>query len=335
MIDNTVYEEIKEELKGKGMKLVFPEGTDGRILGAVVRLYNDGYLIPVLLGNVEEVREKAREYGFDLTDIQIIQPELADDFDEMVEKFVERRKGKATEEQAKEILKNTNYYGTMMVYTGKADGMVSGAVGSTGDTIRPALQIIKTKPGATLVSGSMLMKGHRGERFMFADVGINITLTPEQLADVAIQTADTARSFKIYPKVAMLSFSTKGSAEHELVDKVREATRIAKEKRPDLDIDGELQFDAAIVESIGKKKAPDSNVAGKANVFVFPDLQSGNIGYKIAERLGNFEAIGPILQGLNSPISDLSRGCSESDVYKLSVITAFQCLEEKRKENKE
>lgn len=334
-MDNTVYEEMKEYLKGKNINIVFPEGEDPRIQGAVVRLYNDGYMNPILLGKKEEIQKVAKEQGYDLTDITIIEPEHAEDFEEMVEKFVERRKGKATPEQAREILKDANYYGTMMVYVGKADGMVSGAVHSTGDTVRPALQIIKTKPGVSLVSGSMLMKGPVGQRFMFADVGINITMTPEQLADTAIQTAETAKLFKIYPKIAMLSFSTKGSAQHELVDIVAEATKIAKEKRPDLDIDGEIQFDAALVESVGKKKAPGSPVAGKANVFIFPDLQSGNIGYKIAERLGGFEAIGPILQGLNKPISDLSRGCSQKDVYKLAIITATQYLIEKEKKEAE
>ena len=333
-MDNTVYEEMKEQLRGKDVKIVFPEGEDERIQGAVSRLYNDGYLIPILLGNKKEIENVAKEHGYDLTDITIIDPSEAEDFEEMVEKFVERRKGKATIEQAREILKDPNYYGTMMTYLGKADGMVSGAVHSTGDTVRPALQIIKTKPGVSLVSGSMLMKGPVGQRFMFADVGINIKMTPEQLADTAIQTAETAKLFKIYPKVAMLSFSTKGSAEHELVDVVAEATRIAQEKRPDLDIDGEMQFDAALIESVGQRKAPGSNVAGKANVFIFPDLQAGNIGYKIAERLGGFEAIGPILQGLNKPVSDLSRGCSQKDVYKLAIITANQYLIEKELEDK-
>ena len=333
-MDNTVYEEMKEQLRGKDVKIVFPEGEDERIQGAVSRLYNDGYLIPILLGNKKEIENVVKEHGYDLTDITIIDPSEAEDFEEMVEKFVERRKGKATIEQAREILKDPNYYGTMMTYLGKADGMVSGAIHSTGDTVRPALQIIKTKPGVSLVSGSMLMKGPVGQRFMFADVGINIKMTPEQLADTAIQTAETAKLFKIYPKVAMLSFSTKGSAEHELVDVVVEATRIAQAKRPDLDIDGEMQFDAALIESVGQRKAPGSKVAGKANVFIFPDLQAGNIGYKIAERLGGFEAIGPILQGLNKPVSDLSRGCSQKDVYKLAVITANQYLIEKELEDK-
>lgn len=325
-MDKTIYEEMNEKLDGKNITIVFPEGEDERIQGAVERLYKEGYINPVLLGKVEAIEKIAKEKGFDLTNIPIIDPEKADDFEEMIDKFVERRKGKATADQAREILKDPNYYGTMMIYVGKADGMVSGAVHSTGDTVRPALQIIKTKPGVSLVSGSMLMMGKGGERFMFADVGINITMTPDQMADTAIQTAETAKLFDIEPKVAMLSFSTKGSAQHELVDAVVEATKIAQEKRPDLDIDGEMQFDAALVESVGQRKAPGSKVAGHANVFIFPDLQSGNIGYKIAERLGGFEAIGPILQGLNKPISDLSRGCSEEDVYKLTIITANQAL---------
>ncbi|MDO5648962.1 MAG: phosphate acetyltransferase [Gallicola sp.] len=328
-MDKTIYEEMNEKLDGKNITIVFPEGEDERIQGAVERLYKEGKINPVLLGKVEAIEKIAKEKGFDLTNIPIIDPEKADDFEEMIDKFVERRKGKATADQACEILKDPNYYGTMMIYVGKADGMVSGAVHSTGDTVRPALQIVKTKPGVSLVSGSMLMMGKGGERFMFADVGINITMTPEQMADTAIQTAETAKLFDIDPKVAMLSFSTKGSAQHELVDAVVEATKIAQEKRPDLDIDGEMQFDAALVESVGQRKAPGSKVAGHANVFVFPDLQSGNIGYKIAQRLGGFEAIGPILQGLNKPISDLSRGCSEEDVYKLTIITANQALTDK------
>lgn len=225
------------------------------------------------------------------------------------------------------MLKTVNYFGTMLVYTGKADGLVSGAVFSTGDTVRPALQIIKTRPGVSRTSGAMLMLGQNGEKYMFADIAINITLEPQELAEVAVETAKTARIFDIDPKVAMLSFSTMGSAKHELAERVAEATKIAKELAPDLALDGEMQFDAAIAPEVGAKKAPNSPVAGKANVFIFPDLQAGNIGYKIAQRLGGYEAIGPILQGLNMPISDLSRGSNEEDIYKLSLITAAQALE--------
>ena len=258
--------------------------------------------------------------------VKIINPLTADDFDEKVDKFVERRKGKNTEEQARTMLKDVNYYGTMMLYCDEVDGLVSGAVHSTGDTVKPALQIIKTKPGTKLVSGAMVMIGPNGERYVFSDIAINIELSEEQLAEVGVVSAETAKLYDIDPKVAFLSFSTKGSAKHLFAEKVANATKLAQEMAPELPIDGELQFDASIVESVGKQKAPGSNVAGNANVFVFPDLQAGNIGYKIAQRLGKFEAIGPILQGMAKPVNDLSRGCNEEDVYKLAIITAAQAL---------
>ena len=226
-----------------------------------------------------------------------------------------------------ELLKDENYFGTMLTHMGITDGLVSGAIHSTGDTVRPALQIIKTKPGISRTSGAFLMmRGNEQEKYLFSDCAINVAPSPQELAEIAIASAETAKMFDIEPRVAMLSFSTKGSAKAEQADATIEATRIAKELAPELAIDGELQFDAAYNQSVAQLKAPESEVAGKANVFVFPDLQSGNIGYKIAQRLGNFEAIGPILQGLNKPISDLSRGCNEEDVYKLSIITAAQAL---------
>lgn len=322
-----IMDTLKKKLEGQKVTIVFPEGEEPRILKACARLYDEQILTPILLGNKEVVEELAKKLSLNIEGIRVIDPKSAEDFDEMVEKFVERRKGKATKEQAQEILKDENYYGTMMVYTDKADGLVSGAVHSTGDTVRPALQIIKTKPGVTLTSGAMVMLGENEQRYVFADVAINITMEPQQLAETAIETAKTAKMFDIDPKVAMLSFSTKGSAKHEFAERMQEATRLAKEMDPDLKLDGELQFDAAFVPEVGKQKAPDSTVAGNANVFIFPDLQSGNIGYKIAQRLGSLEAIGPILQGMNKPISDLSRGCNEEDVYKLSLITAVQSLQ--------
>lgn len=323
-----IIDELKGKVEGKNMRIVFPEGEDIRIMGAAIRLKKDGLITPILLGNIDEINKVAKENNFDISEIEVIQPEKAEDFEELVDAFVERRKGKATKEQALEQIKVPNYYGTMMTYVGKADGMVSGAVNSTGDTVRPALQIVKTKPGVSRTSGAMIMLGQDGSRLLFSDIAINITLEPQQLAEVAVESARTAELFGIDPKVAMLSFSTKGSAKHELADRTIEATKIAKELAPDLDIEGEIQFDAAIVPSVGEKKAPGSKVAGHANVFIFPDLQAGNIGYKIAQRLGGYEALGPILQGLNKPISDLSRGCSEEDVYKLSIITAAQALAE-------
>jgi len=321
-----IFNELIAKIEGKNVKIVFPEGEDERVLGAVVRLKNDSLVTPIVLGNLEKVKATAEKLGISVEGIEIIEPKNSKNFDEMVEKFVEIRKGKNTKEQAVEFIKDVNYYGTMMVQMGIADGMVSGAVHSTGDTVRPALQIVKTKEGVSRTSGAMVMLGKNNERYVFADIAINITLEAKELAEIAVETAKTAKLFGIDPKVAMLSFSTKGSAKHELSEKVSKATEIAKALAPDLLLDGELQFDAAIVPSVGAQKAKGSKVAGQANVFVFPDLQSGNIGYKIAQRLGGFEAIGPILQGLNKPISDLSRGCNEEDVYKLAIITAAQSL---------
>lgn len=320
-----LFESLKSKIKGKNIPIVFPEGNDPRILGAAVRLKNDGLLKPVLLGKPEEIQKVAQGLNVTVEDLEIIDPESYDQFAEMVQAFVERRKGKATEEKARELLKDVNYFGTMLAYMDKVEGLVSGAAHATGDTVRPALQIIKTKPGVSLTSGSFVMlKGD--ERYLFADCAINIAPNAEQLAEIAVESAKTAKIFDIDPRVAMLSFSTKGSAKSEQSDKVIEATKLAQEMAPEYEIDGEMQFDAAFVESVGKKKAPDSKVAGNATVFVFPELQSGNIGYKIAQRFGGFEAIGPILQGLNKPISDLSRGCNEEDVYKLAIVTANQSL---------
>ncbi|MDO5755225.1 MAG: phosphate acetyltransferase [Tissierellia bacterium] len=323
-----IFEELKVKIEGENKKIVFPEGDEIRIIKAANRLAKDGLIEPILLGEKSEIEKVAKEHQEEIGNITMINPKEADDFDEMVEKMVERRKGKNSEEECREMLKNRNYYGTMMVYLDKADGLVSGAVGSTADTVRPALQIIKTREGVSLISGAMIMLGADDERLVFSDIAINITLEPEQLAETAIETARTAKLFGIDPKVAILSFSTKGSAKHELQEKSAKVVEILKEKAPDLCADGELQFDAAYVPSVGQQKAPGSKVAGKANVFIFPDLQSGNIGYKIAQRLGGFEAIGPILQGMNKPVSDLSRGCSEEDVYKLAMITAAQSLEQ-------
>lgn len=322
-----LFESLKSKVLGKNVRVVFPEGTEPRILGAVVRLQAENLVQPVLLGNVEEIKQSAKDHGFDVENIEIIDPSSYGEMEEMVAAFVERRKGKATEEQAREILKDENYFGTMLTHMGKVDALVSGAVHSTGDTVRPALQIIKTKPGVSRTSGAFIMMRGRGqEKYLFSDCAINVNPSAQELAEIAVESAKTAEMFDIDPKVALLSFSTKGSAKAEEVTKVAEATRIAKELAPQYEIDGEMQFDAAFVKSVADQKAPGSNVAGEASVFVFPELQSGNIGYKIAQRFGNFEAIGPILQGLNKPISDLSRGCNEEDVYKTAIITANQAL---------
>ena len=322
-----MFESLTEKIVGKNIKIVFQEGTEARILGAVVRLKSENLVEPILIGNQEAVTLAAKERGFDIDGVQIYDPENYDQMDEMVASFVERRKGKATEEQARNILKDENYFGTMLVHMGLADGLVSGAVHSTGDTVRPALQIIKTKPGVSRTSGAFIMLRGRGqEKYLFADCAININPNAQELAEIAVESAKTAEMFDIEPNVALLSFSTKGSASSPEQEKVAEATKIAQELAPQYNIDGELQFDAAFVPAVASQKAPDSKVAGEATVFVFPEIQSGNIGYKIAQRFGAFEAVGPILQGLNKPISDLSRGCVEEDVYKTAIITANQTL---------
>lgn len=320
-----IFEKLAQDLKGQGRRIVFPEGSDKRIMGAAVRLKADGVVDPVLLGNQAELKQVASENNFDLSGIEILDLATypAADKQAMHDALLERRKGKNTPEEVDQMLTDVSYFGTMLVYLGKVDGMVSGAVHSTGATVRPALQIIKTKPGQKRISGAFIMqKGE--ERYIFADCAINIELDAETMAAVALQSAETAELFGLDPKVAMLSFSTKGSAKGEMVTKVAEATKLVQAQAPTLAVDGELQFDAAFVPEVGALKAPGSKVAGHANVFVFPSLEAGNIGYKIAQRFGGFEAVGPILQGLNAPIADLSRGTSEEDVYKVALITAAQ-----------
>ena len=316
---------LKEKIKGKNKTIVFPEGLDERILTAVGRLASEEVLKPILIGNKAEVEQKAASLNITLGNVEILDPNSYDEFDVLVSKFIERRKGKATEEEARQILKDENYFGTMLVYLKKADGLVSGAAHSTADTVRPALQIIKTKTGIRKTSGMFVMV--RGdEKYIFADCAINPNPDSQDLAEIAIVSAESAELFDVEPKVAMLSFSTKGSAVTPETEKVVEAIKIATERQPDLVIDGEFQFDAAIVPSVAAKKAPGSVIQGDAKVFVFPTLDAGNIGYKITQRLGGFEAIGPILQGLNQPVNDLSRGCNAEDVYKLALITAVQAL---------
>ncbi len=320
-----LFAALKQKVAGKNVTIVFPEGLDERILTAVGRLAAENVLHPIVIGDQEAVVQKAKELGLTLEKVEIINPHTYEEMDEMIAAFIERRKGKVTEEDARNILLDENYFGTMLVYMGKAHGLVSGAAHSTADTVRPALQIIKTKPGIRKTSGVFIMV--RGdEKYVFADCAINIAPDSQDLAEIAVESAQTAKMFDIDPRVAMLSFSTKGSAKSPETEKVIEAVRIAKEMAPDLTLDGEFQFDAAFVPSVAKKKAPDSVIQGDANVFIFPSLEAGNIGYKIAQRLGNFEAVGPILQGLNQPVNDLSRGCNAEDVYKLSLITAAQAL---------
>ena len=329
-----MFENLVEILKANPRKIVFTEGPDARILEAAARLKKGGFLTPVLVGNVEEVKAAAAKGGFDIDGLEILDPATYPGMDEMVDKMVELRKGKMTAEECRAALSKGNYFGTMLVKMGVADALLGGATYSTADTVRPALQLVKTKKGANLVSSCFIMV--RGDEILaMGDCAINIdyqdkkdkegnvTLTAAaQLAEVAVETAKTAKVFGIDPKVAMLSYSTKGSGKGANVDLVREATAIAKEKAPDVAIDGEMQFDAAVSPVVGQLKFPGSKVAGYANTFIFPEIQSGNIGYKIAQRLGGFAAYGPILQGLNAPINDLSRGCDAEEVYQMSIITA-------------
>ncbi|MCK6259276.1 phosphate acetyltransferase [Fictibacillus sp. KIGAM418] len=320
-----LFKDLKEKVQQQNPKIVFPEGTDERILTAAARLAEENVLKPILVGNKEEITSRAKEMGVSLGDIELIDPKHYPEFDSLVASFVERRKGKATEEQARQILLDENYFGTMLVYTGKAHGLVSGAVHSTADTVRPALQIIKTKEGIKKTSGAFIIVKDE-EKYVFADCAINIAPSSADLAESALVSAHTARVFGIDPRVALLSFSTKGSAKSAETEKVVEATELLSGMNPDFPFDGELQFDAAFVSSVAQKKAPSSPLKGEANVFIFPGLETGNIGYKMVQRLGGYEAIGPILQGLNMPVNDLSRGCNEEDVYKLALITAMQAL---------
>lgn len=323
-----MFSELSHKIEGKGIRIVFPEADDVRVLGAAVRLKSDNLVEPILLGEPTAVQALAKKNLWNIDGLTIIDPNHYDEFDAMVDEFVKARKGKATEEQARTILLDRAYFGTMLVQMEQADAMVCGAVYSTGDTVRPALQIIKTKPGVTRTSGAFVMIPPQmdGQKLVFADCAININPDAQALAEIAVESANTAKIFGIDPRVAMLSFSTKGSAKSEDVDKVIEATRIAHELAPELELDGELQFDTAYSTVVANQKAPESKVAGQATVYIFPEIQSGNIGYKIAQRLGNYQAVGPILQGLNKPVSDLSRGCVEEDVYKVSIITANQTL---------
>ncbi|MDW4336418.1 phosphate acetyltransferase [Staphylococcus saprophyticus] len=327
----TLLDVLQEKLTGKNVKIVLPEGEDERVLEAATQLQGTDYVSPILLGNESNIKALASDKGLEISDLEIIDPETSELKQELVTAFVERRKGKATEEQAQEMLKDVNYFGTMLVYTGKAEGLVSGAAHSTGDTVRPALQIIKTKPGVSKTSGIFFMIKD-DKQYIFGDCAINPTLEAQDLAEIAVESAKSAKSFGMSPRVAMLSFSTKGSAKSDDVEKVATAVNLAQEKieadhLEDVVVDGEFQFDVAIVPEVAKKKAPDAKIQGDANVFVFPSLEAGNIGYKIAQRLGGFDAVGPVLQGLNSPVNDLSRGCSKEDVYNLSIITAAQSLQ--------
>lgn len=320
-----MFEAMIENLKKNQKKIVFTEGSDPRILEAASRLKQEKILEPLLLGNPGGIREASQKYGFSIDGIEIIDPLNYPEMDSMVAKLVELRKGKMDEAACREALKKSNYFGTMLVQIGHAHGLLGGATYSTADTVRPALQIIKTKPGNSIVSSCFIMHrvtGNADERYAMGDCAINITPSVDELVEIAVETAKTAKIFSIDPKVAMLSYSSMGSGKGEMVDKIREATEKLKAMDLDFPVDGELQFDAAFVPEVARTKVKDSPVAGQANTFIFPDINAGNIGYKIAQRLGGFEAIGPILQGLNAPINDLSRGCNADEVYKMAIITA-------------
>lgn len=316
-----MFEKLTEQLKANPRTIVFTEGTDARILDAADKLTKNGILKVILLGKEEEVKKAAQDGGFNIEKCEIIDPEKYDEIEPMVAKMVELRKGKMTEEQVREALSKSNYFGTMLVKMGKADCLLGGATYSTADTVRPALQLIKTKPGNKIVSSCFIMvKGD--QKLAMGDCAINIAPTEDELVEIAIESAKTAKVFGIEPKVAMLSYSTYGSGKGDMVTLVANATKKVKEAAPDLEVDGELQFDAAVAPEVAKVKCAGSKVAGQANTFIFPDINAGNIGYKIAARLGGYEAIGPVLQGLNAPINDLSRGCNADEVYKMAIVTA-------------
>lgn len=310
-------DQLKANIKNKNIRIVFPETHDQRVFDAAVRLANEKLCIPVMIG-------KASDYkGVD--GMEFIDPESFVGLPQLKASVLERRRGKSTAEEVDHLLSQPTFFGTALVYTKQAQGLIAGATQSTGDTVRPALQLIKTKPSIAKTFGYFIML-RNNEIYLMGDCAINPEPEAKDLAEFAVELSTIATSYGIEPKIAMLSFSTKGSANTPHTQKVQEATALAKTLAPNIMIDGEMQFDAAVDQTVGQMKFPGSKVAGEANVFVFPDLNSGNIGYKIAQRLGGFEAVGPFLAGLNAPVNDLSRGCNEEDVYKTAIVTANQAL---------
>lgn len=321
------FGQLIESLKKNPKKIVFTEGEDPRILEASSRLLASYFLHPILVGNEQKIYEAAEESGYNIRGAEIIDPAKFDRMDEMIEMFCELRKSKGvTPEQAKKILLNGNYFGTMLVKMGIADSLLGGATYSTADTVRPALQLIKTKPGNNIVSSCFILVRPSAtgdnEVLAMADCAINIKPTEDELVEIAGEAAKCAKLFGVDPQLAFLSYSTYGSGAGEDVDKMRNAAAKTQAKYPDLPIAGELQFDAAVSPRVARTKCPDDPVAGYANTFIFPDINAGNIGYKIAQRMGSFDAYGPILLGLNAPVNDLSRGCNASEVYSMAIITA-------------
>ncbi len=316
-----------QKLKEDPKKIVLTEGEDPRILEAASRLLASNFLTPILLGDEQKVSNAAEEAGYNIRGAQIINPLNYDRLDEMIQEFYEIRKEKGmTLEKAEKMMQQRNYFGTMLVKMGIADCLLGGATYSTADTVRPALQIIKTKPGNSIVSSCFILvrPGATGENevLAMADCAINIQPSEDELVEICGETIKCAKIFGIDPKVAFLSYSSHGSGKGDSVDKMRNATLKAQEEYPDIPIDGEFQFDTAVSPRVARQKAPGSKVAGYANTFIFPDINAGNLGYKIAQRMGNFEAYGPILLGLNAQINDLSRGCNALEVYSMAIITA-------------